>query len=93
MKPADPSLVHEPFAEIVERVRAAEIVPLPPLTEVDREGNPRARCQRQQIWGTVDPEGAGTRRHLSRQPRRAHLLRRSRPEAVPAPASVMGGSG
>jgi hypothetical protein len=31
MKPADPCLVHERFAGIVNRVRAAEIVPFPPL--------------------------------------------------------------
>jgi hypothetical protein len=51
MKPADPSLVHERFAEIVTRVRAAEIVPPPPLTEVEREANRRARRQRQKSWG------------------------------------------
>jgi hypothetical protein len=47
MKPADPCLVHERFAEIVTRVRAAEIVPFPPLTEIEREANRRARRQRQ----------------------------------------------
>jgi hypothetical protein len=59
MKPADPCLVHERFAEIVNRVRATEIVPFPPLTEIEREANRRARRQRQQSWGHGRPPRAG----------------------------------